>query len=454
MARVVVVGGGFGGMASAARLAKLGHEVTLLEASARLGGALGFVERDGFRWDTGPTHMLLPAVVRDLFRKSGRPLEKELDLVPVEPMRQHRFEDGTLLDLPSGSRSAQIAAIDAALGDGLGRAWAAYTAAFPEAWEALRRDWLERPWSAEHASKRARDLLGSRLTLHKMTAQAVQGRPAAPGRDAPGRAGGARPAQRARVDRLGSYVEQNFGSWTVPGGMGALATALAQRLATRRVDVRTGAEARDLELAADRVSGVRTDDEVLDADVVVVAVDPRRLPALARLVRRTMPAIPPVVAHLGIAGEVPDLPHEVVLHGDPTAGAAHQRHGPRRRARLDPARARAARRGHAGRAGPARDRRPRPGRGPRRPLAAGAGRGVARLAVRRALAGPQRRSTGGSAPSTPVAGRLRRRRARDPGRRAAVGGAVRRAGRAGGRAGVTRSWSAAWRQTRRARSAA
>ena len=49
MARVVVVGGGFGGLASAARLAKLGHEVTLLEANAELGGALGYVEKDGFR---------------------------------------------------------------------------------------------------------------------------------------------------------------------------------------------------------------------------------------------------------------------------------------------------------------------------------------------------------------------------------------------------------------------
>ena len=318
MARVVVVGGGFGGMASAARLAKLGHEVTLLEASARLGGALGFVERDGFRWDTGPTHMLLPAVVRDLFRKSGRPLEKELDLVPVEPMRQHRFEDGTRLDLPSGSRSAQIAAIDAALGDGLGRAWAAYTAEFPEAWEALRKDWLERPWSAEHASKRARDLLGSRLTLAKMTGKLLKDDRLRQVATLPGRAGGARPAQRARVDRAWCRTSsRTSASWTVPGGMGVLATALGQRLATRRVDVRTGVEARDLELASDRVSGVRTDDEVLPADVVVVAVDPRRLPALARHVRRTMPAIPPVVAHLGITGEVPDLPHEVVLHGDP-----------------------------------------------------------------------------------------------------------------------------------------
>ena len=44
MSRVVVIGGGFGGLASAARLAKLGHDVTLVEASDRLGGAIGYVE--------------------------------------------------------------------------------------------------------------------------------------------------------------------------------------------------------------------------------------------------------------------------------------------------------------------------------------------------------------------------------------------------------------------------
>ena len=45
------------------------------------GGALGYVEEDGFRWDSGPTATLLPAVIRDFFRKSGRPAEKEIDLV-------------------------------------------------------------------------------------------------------------------------------------------------------------------------------------------------------------------------------------------------------------------------------------------------------------------------------------------------------------------------------------
>jgi UDP-galactopyranose mutase len=49
----------------------------------------------------------------------------------------------------------------------------------------------------------------------------------------------------------------------------------------------------------------------------VCAIDPRRLPALAPLVARTMPAIPPTVCHIGVVGEVPDLPAEVVIHGDP-----------------------------------------------------------------------------------------------------------------------------------------
>ena len=42
------------------------------------------------------------------------------------------------------------------------------------------------------------------------------------------------------------YVEQNFGTWTVPGGLGALAEAMTKRLGERRVDVRLGSPVHDL----------------------------------------------------------------------------------------------------------------------------------------------------------------------------------------------------------------
>ncbi len=322
MARVVVVGGGYGGLASAVRLAKTGHDVTLLEASAALGGALGTVEQDGFRWDSGPTSTLLPAVLRDLFRKSGRPLERELELVPVDPVRQHRFptddtDETTVLDLPTGSRAAQLDAVEAALGGGAGERWAAYVAAFADDWEALRRDWLERPYAAEHASRHARDLLSTRMTLHKVLARRFKDERLRQLAGYPMTLEGHDLRNVPAWLGMWSYVEQRFGAWTVPGGLGALAAVLTSRLATRGVQVLLSTPASDLEVAGGRVVGVRTPAGLVEADHVVCAVDPRRLPALAPHVARTMPAIPPVLTHLGLAGPVPDLPAEVVLHGDP-----------------------------------------------------------------------------------------------------------------------------------------
>ncbi len=319
MARVVVVGGGIGGTASAARLAKLGHAVTVVERLDRLGGAVGFLEQDGFRWDTGPTATALPAVLRDLFRKSGRPLERELELVPVDPMREHRFEDGTVLPLPSGSRSAQLDAVDAALGAGAGRAWVDHVHTFAEAWDALRRHYFERPYSPDRLDPSAAALLRSRSTLHQVARRAFRKddrlrqlaltHATLDGHD---------PRNVPAWLGLLHYVEQNFGTWTVPGGLGVLAETMTKRLRERRVEVLLGTTVRDVVVRDGRAVGVATSAGDVDADLVVCAVDPRGLPALAALVRRTMPALPPVVSHLGLTGDLPDLPHEVVLHGDPT----------------------------------------------------------------------------------------------------------------------------------------
>jgi phytoene dehydrogenase-like protein len=326
MARVVVVGGGFGGLASAVRLAKLGHAVTLLERSGTLGGALAEVSADGFAWDAGATAFLLPAVLRDLFRKSGRPLERELELTALDVLREHRFEDGTSVALPGGSRAAQLAAFDA-LEPGLGRRWVDHVASYADDWDVLRRHYLEHPWDRDALPRELAARLERREVLHRRLRRTfrderlrlVAGHPfVAAGHDlrnVPAWAG------------VSAYVEQRFGAWTVTGGTAAVAAALIARLATRRVDALTDTEATDVVVRAGRAVAVRTPGGDVDADVVVCAVDPRRLPALAGYVQRTMPALPPVVVHVGLEGELPDLPHELVLHGDPmlvvrTAGRA------------------------------------------------------------------------------------------------------------------------------------
>lgn len=321
MSRIVVIGGGLGGIASAARLAKLGHEIVLVERSSGIGGALAPVEQDGYSWDGGPATTLLPAALRDLFRKSGRPLERELanDLEPVDTVREHRFADQTSVSLPGGSRAAQIAAFDA-LDPGLGLRWAEYVDQYADVWEIVRKNYVEVGWDATRRDAVPRELsriFDDRATLHKRLRRAFRDERLALVAGFPAVAAGHDLRNVPAWMGLNAYLEQRFGAWRAPGGMGQVLAALTRRLETRKVTVLTGTEVRDLEVRGGSVVAVRTPEGDIEADRVVVAIDPRRLPALRALVDRTMPAIPPVMTHIGLEGVVPELRHEVVFHADP-----------------------------------------------------------------------------------------------------------------------------------------
>ena len=145
MSTVIVVGAGAAGLATAARLAVKGHSVTVLEQSDRVGGKLATYRRDGFAFDTGPSLFTLPAVYRDLFLKTGKPLEEEVDLQPVEPAFGYHFADGAIVTMP-GVDPARCAM---ALGDGLGGRsadeWRALMDRAGRMWKLTRGPFLQAP---------------------------------------------------------------------------------------------------------------------------------------------------------------------------------------------------------------------------------------------------------------------------------------------------------------------
>ncbi len=98
---VVIIGAGLGGLSAAIHLRLAGYDVTIYEANEKVGGRANVIEKQGFRFDTGPSLLNYPWVFRQLFEAAGRKLEDYVELIPVEPSVAFQWEDGTHFQLSS-----------------------------------------------------------------------------------------------------------------------------------------------------------------------------------------------------------------------------------------------------------------------------------------------------------------------------------------------------------------
>jgi phytoene desaturase len=95
---VIIVGAGVGGLAAAIRLAAAGRRVRVFEAGEQIGGKLNREFMQGFAFDTGPSLITMPHVLRDLFHAAGRPLEEYLTLLELDITCRYFYRDGLVLN--------------------------------------------------------------------------------------------------------------------------------------------------------------------------------------------------------------------------------------------------------------------------------------------------------------------------------------------------------------------
>src|SRR3990170_1029256 len=251
MARGVVVGAGMGGLAVAARLATVGHSVVVCEQSASVGGKVASFSRDGFTFDTGPSLLTLPAVYRDLFVKTGKPLEDSVDLVEVDPAFRYRFpasngNEPVWLDVPHASPTRTPQAMDAALGAGAAADWTAFLDRAHDIWQVTRLPFLESPLGGPRDLVRlARRTSDVRTVAPWLSLRGLGRRPLRAPRlrmllDRYATYPGSDPRRAPAALAVVPYVEQTFGAWYVRGGLRRLALAVHDRAVERGAVVRTG----------------------------------------------------------------------------------------------------------------------------------------------------------------------------------------------------------------------
>ena len=94
----LVIGSGFGGLASAVRLAAKGWRVQVLENLDVPGGRARVHYVDGYTFDAGPTIITVPFLLEELWALAGRKLTDDVELRLIDPFYRVRFADGDHFD--------------------------------------------------------------------------------------------------------------------------------------------------------------------------------------------------------------------------------------------------------------------------------------------------------------------------------------------------------------------
>jgi phytoene desaturase len=272
--RVVVIGAGVGGLCSALELRRLGLAVEVLERHGSVGGKASERRDAGFRWDRGPSIVVMPWVYTSLFESSGLDPLEYLPLKRLDPAFRVRLTDGRWLDVPAdieGVRQA-FGAIDPEAPQGLDRFLArtdkfarrighAYCDRILERWPQVMLSRLLLSAAVISPSTSYKSVI-DRFFRSPAIRELLYGFPTYSGFD-PVSAPGSLAIIPWTILREGVWYPEN-------GGVAEIPRAIARACADRGVPVRTGVEVEAIELdASGAVKGVATSGGFIEASAVV-----------------------------------------------------------------------------------------------------------------------------------------------------------------------------------------
>ena len=334
MSTVVVIGGGISGLASAALLAKEGHSVTLLEKNDDLGGRAGSWERDGFRWDTGPSWYLMPEVFDHFYKLLGTSAAEQLDLVTLDPGYRVFFE-GHQAPLDVALSRAENIALFESVEEGAGKRLSEYLESARDTYDMAVKRFLYtsfedlRPMLTRDVLVRAGRLV--RLLLQPLSQlvdrtvkddrlRKILGYPAV--------FLGSSPYITPSLYHLMSHLDLEDGVLYPMGGFSRFIETVADLARAGGVRIVTGASASRIVVKDDTATGVEYVDAsgatvTLAADIVVSAADlhhtetqllePASQSYPESYWTKAQPSSGALLIYLGVSGELPELEHHTLM---------------------------------------------------------------------------------------------------------------------------------------------
>ncbi|SLN32932.1 phytoene desaturase [Pseudooctadecabacter jejudonensis] len=271
----LVIGAGLGGLSAAMRLGAKGYRVQVLDKLDRAGGRGSSVTQNGHRFDLGPTIVTMPEVFEDLWAACGRDFHRDVDLRPMDPFYEIRWEDGSSFKAQQSTDGmvAEVAKLSPSDVPGFHKFLKSAKARYKVGFEGLGRRSMHQLWETVKVLPKFAQLRADRSILGHARAyvkderlrMALSFHPLFIGGD---------PMHVTSMYALVSYLEKEYGVHYAMGGVQAIADAMVRVIEAQGGSVRYGVEVDEIRVDQGRAVGVTmADGAQLDAPVIVSNAD-------------------------------------------------------------------------------------------------------------------------------------------------------------------------------------
>lgn len=328
--KVVVIGAGFGGLASALRCAARGKQVTVLDRLPGPGGrGREFTSNTNgfeFRYDAGPTVLTAPQLFEELFTLHGEKLSDHVELMPVTPWYQMRFADGTRLDYGGTTEKIQAEIGKFSIADA--QAYPAFLAHSKKLFEKGYEELGTQPFLGAMSMLKALPSmikLRADRSVYDVTARYFKDERVRRAFSIQPLLVGGNPFDTTSIYSLIHYLERKWGVWFPRGGMARLIDALVALGQRHGVHFEWNADVQTITTFDGRATGVLLQDgRHIEADAVVSNADPgHTLAHLLPSVQKKPKAITGKQYSMGLfvwyfstRRQYVDVPHHTILFGD------------------------------------------------------------------------------------------------------------------------------------------